>query len=1073
MSGKQVALAKVSRPRLHDVMARTRLFGLLDKAMRRRVVWLSAQPGAGKTTLLASHLEARKRAGIWYQLDAADADPASFIYHLRLAATAAGALKAPERLPLLTPEYLQDLRGFARRFFRELFDGLGPGALLVLDNFQEVPEACAFHRVMVEGMEQVPEGVSIVVISRVEPPANYAPLLAGDAIAVLDGEQLRLSLQETRAIARKRGVTSNSAIEALHERSHGWAAGLTLLLTRTRGHAWQDEEDESESLQHVFGYFAQRVFDGTAPEHRRALMQLAFLPVITVELAEQLTGLPDAGRLLDHHYKRHLFTDRRRVAVPAAIYVFQFHALFRTFLQHQARASMEAAEIRDVSRRAARLLDAAGHWEQAQALFAEAADWDAYAALVAAHAEGLLEQGRRQTVLDWIGRMPEAVPEREPWLGYWEGRALMAIAPERALQVFQARHRRFADEADVVGQLACGAAIVQTLWHARLGWSEITPWVDRLEPLMREDLRFPTAAVELLSMSALHAALAFCRPAHPAVRRLGPKLLGLIDDASIDWNQRLTTATHLITYFHNAAEHELAMQLAAKVDAAVEALPASALNRAFWFVFRAIHDLRQADYETAAARFQRAEDLARGEGLVHAEFAALQFRAYLDLSFRRTSDAKARLARMEVHPARGSPDAEMNYLVARTMFAQLKGEVPAALDYAQQGLKAVNRVGAAYFQAVFPVLFTSAFADAGQFDRARDIVAHSRRLARGSYLEAMDAQLLLEEAYIAHVQGDAASALAKLAEGLALGAADRTRAAYVHRVVTRKPVLLELALAAAIELEFVRHLVRRWRIAPPADEIPAWPWPVRIRTLGGFEVLVDDKPIEFGRKAPKKTLALLKAIVARGGSAPESALVDAFWPEETGDAAARSLGAAVRRLRDLLGEGDAVLQQGGQLWLDRACVWVDAWTFERALAAARETPNGSDAAIAPALALYRGAFLAEDEGESWPVAMRERLRGKFIQAVADHAGRLEAAHRDEEAIAWYLRGLDADSVVEPFYQGLMRCYHRLDRLPEAVSAYRRLKQTLSVTLSLPPSAGTEKLYRSLRLGAADPRISSQ
>jgi hypothetical protein len=41
-----------------------------------------------------------------------------------------------------------------------------------------------------------------------------------------------------------------------------------------------------------------------------------------------------------------------------------------------------------------------------------------------------------------------------------------------------------------------------------------------------------------------------------------------------------------------------------------------------------------------------------------------------------------------------------------------------------------------------------------------------------------------------------------------------------------------------------------------------------------------------------------------------------------------------------------------------------------------------------------------------------------------------------------------------------------------VSAYRRLKQTLSVTLSLPPSAGTEKLYRSLRLDA-DPRISSQ
>src|SRR6202008_113191 len=126
------------------------------------------------------------------------------------------------------------------------------------------------------------------------------------------------------------------------------------------------------------------------------------------------------------------------------------------------------------------------------------------------------------------------------------------------------------------------------------------------------------------------------------------------------------------------------------------------------------------------------------------------------------------------------------------------------------------------------------------------------------------------------------------------------------------------------------------------------------------------------------TLALLKAIIARGGSAPESALIDAFWPDETGDAAARSLGAAVHRLRGLLGEsGDAVVQQGGLLSLDRTRVWVDAWAFERVLAAGHEArrPGYDDATAADqALALYRGAFLAEEEGEPWPVAMRERLR---------------------------------------------------------------------------------------------------
>ena len=1080
MGRKSFALAKLSRPRLHDVLARTRLYGRLDRCAQRAVVWLSAQPGAGKTTLVASYLAARKRAALWYQLDAADADPASFIYHLRLAAQSFGPGGASETLPLLTPEYLPDLRGFARRFFRALYARLGPQALLVLDNFHEVPEAPAFLSIVLEAFEQLPEGLNVIVLSRTEPPPACAALLASETIALLDGDELQLTLAETTAIVRKRGVANDALAEALHARSNGWAAGLTLLLSRRRSPA-ETLHDDADSLQHVFGYFAQRVFDGTPAAHQTALMQLALLPLITVPLAEQLTGLADIGRLLDQFHRRHLFTDRRRITAPVAEAppaptagpaptrnVYQFHALFRSFLQHQAHSSWSAAELRNTTGRAARLLKDAGHWEQALALYADALDWPAYAALLVKHAQGLLEQGRRQTVIDWLNRMPAPERERDIWLGYWEGRALMQSAPERALSVLQACHQRFAERADAAGQLACGAAAVQTLWYARLGWSEITPWVDRLEPLLATNPAFPSAAMELLSFSALHAALSFCRIGHAALPALGRKLLALVDAADVDWNQRLSTATHLISYFHNAAEHELATQLIAKVDVSVETLAASALNRSFWFIFRAIHDVRQAKDDEAALRFQRAEALAHDDGLAHAEFAAIHFHAYLDILFHRADAARARINRLEVHPARGHADAEMNFCLVQTLLAQLDGDVPAALGHAQRGLKAVDRVGAAYFQAVYPVMLSSAFADAGQCETALAILDAARRLTRGSYLEAMDAQLLLEEAYVAWVRSDTPNALVKLAQGLGLAAGDRTRAAYAHRLLARKPVLLVQALKAGFEVEFVRRLIRQWRVAPPAEEPAAWPWPIKVWTLGRFDVRVHDAPIEFGRKTPKKTLALLKAIVARGGSAPDAALIDAFWPDEDGDAAARSLGAAVHRLRTLLGAADAVLQQGGQVALDRTRVWVDAWAFERALAAAREaqreSPAGRDAAMAEALTLYRGAFLAEDEGEPWPVPMRERLRSKFVQAVADHAAHLEAAHRDEEAIRWYLLGLEADNVVEPFYQGLMRCYHRLDRLPEAVSAYRRLKQTLSVLLSLPPSAGTEKLYRTLRLG---------
>lgn len=940
--------------------------------------------------------------------------------------------------------------------------------MLVLDNFQEVSDdATAFHTLVAEAMAQVPPGLNIIVVSRTEPPARYAPLLAGDAIAIVDAAQLRLTLDETRAIARKRGIVDDAAVDALHARSHGWAAGLTLLLARTRDAPnFREGDDDADTLQHVFGYFAQRVFDGAAPEQRQALLQLAFLPVLTADLAEQLTAWPDAGRLLERYYKRHLFTDRRRVTSnnsngtsgqpPAAVVVYQFHALFRTFLQHEARQTLGDDAVRAIASRAAALLDAAGHWEPALALHAEARDWPAYGRSIAARIEGLLEQGRRQTAIDWLARMPDAARAADPWLAYWEGRALMATAPERALQLFDAGVERFAALGDdAAGQLACGAAAVQTLWYARLGWSEITPRVDRIERLLAaRAVTFPSRATELLSYSALHAALAFCRPAHPAVPGLGVKLLGYIGETDIDWNQRLSTATHLITYFHNAAEHELATQVNALVDPLVETQPASALNRAFWYVFRAIHDLRQVDYAQAVARFKRAETLAHDDGLAHAEFAALQFCTYLEITFRHAAEAQALLARLERHPARSNPDGALNYCVAQTMFAQLRGDTAAALAHAERGLQAVERIGAAYFRAVFPALFASALADAGQADRARAIIATSRALSRGSYLETMESQLCLEEAYIALAAGERDTALERLARGLALAAADRRRVAYIHRIATRKPVLLATALRHGIETDFVRALIRRWQLAPPADadadaDVTGWPWPIEVRTLGGFEVRRDGAPIEFGRKAPKKTLALLKAIIARGGSAPESALIDAFWPDEDGDAASRSLGAALHRLRALLADADVVQQQAGLVSLDRGRVWVDAWAFERTA----DTLDG--------LALYRGSFLVEEEGEAWPVAPRERLRSRFIQSVSTHAAKLEAARRDGDAIALYLRGIDADDVVEPFYQGLMRCYHRLDRVPEAVSAYRRLRETLRATLNLEPSGVTERLYRGL------------
>src|SRR6476661_977684 len=166
-------LAKLTRPRLYRSLQRERLFRWLDNACACQAAWITAPPGSGKTALVSSYIEARDLPAIWYQVDSGDADPASFFYYL---ASAVQSLSGNERLPLLAPEYLADLEGFSRRFFRELFSRLPQRCVLAFDNYHVVPPASVLHEIMRTAIDEVPPDAAIIITSRLEPPAAFSRL---------------------------------------------------------------------------------------------------------------------------------------------------------------------------------------------------------------------------------------------------------------------------------------------------------------------------------------------------------------------------------------------------------------------------------------------------------------------------------------------------------------------------------------------------------------------------------------------------------------------------------------------------------------------------------------------------------------------------------------------------------------------------------------------------------------------------------------------------------------------------------------------------------------------------------
>jgi two-component SAPR family response regulator len=254
---------------------------------------------------------------------------------------------------------------------------------------------------------------------------------------------------------------------------------------------------------------------------------------------------------------------------------------------------------------------------------------------------------------------------------------------------------------------------------------------------------------------------------------------------------------------------------------------------------------------------------------------------------------------------------------------------------------------------------------------------------------------------------------------------------------------------------------------------------VSVFTLGRFSLLLNGKPAEFGRKAPRRPLELLKIIIALGGrEISTTSLMSALWPDVDGDTAQRSFDTTLHRLRKMIGDEHVLLVRDGKLSLNGRYCWVDVWSFERLLGQSHRLlmsdVSGQQVFSVERLTenlmgLYQDHFLAKEELTSWSVSLHERLRSKFIHHLLEVGRYMEKHGYWEQAMHCYRKGIDVDDLVEVFYQRLMVCCLATRRFSEGLSVYRRCSQVLSITLGLQPEPESESLHRSLR----DARLEKQ
>jgi tetratricopeptide (TPR) repeat protein len=316
------------------------------------------------------------------------------------------------------------------------------------------------------------------------------------------------------------------------------------------------------------------------------------------------------------------------------------------------------------------------------------------------------------------------------------------------------------------------------------------------------------------------------------------------------------------------------------------------------------------------------------------------------------------------------------YHLLRTQEALLRENPEEAFLHAEMSLKLSIDVGSPLSSLYCHLAKAHVMNQLRKREEATKHLASASSIARQIKSKIFPFWVLLAEALFALDQGEESPALTLLREALGLGREGGYLNTFIYQSSTMVR-LCEKALEAGIEVEYVQNLIRKRHLTPekPPLHLENWPWPIKIVTLGRFELIKDGQPVQFYRKTQQKPLALLKALIGLGGrGVREDQISDALWPDADGDIAHESFKITLHRLRKLIGYEKALTLHEGRLTLDDRFCWVDVWAYEHLLRGAdacwkEGQMNRSVQFIEKAIELYKGSFLGHEIEQPWAASM--------------------------------------------------------------------------------------------------------
>lgn len=287
--------AKLQHPSSSSrLVLRRRLLEQLNQGLERELTLVSAPAGSGKTTLLTQWLEIEKGKGrhiAWISLDEGDNDPMRF-WHYVCAALEQVYPEIGEQQSLLLEAIVHSSEALLTQMINLLLQA-DLSLVLVLDDYHHITDE-RISQALTFLLQHMPTHLHLVLLTRFDPPLPLARLrVRGQIMDIREGD-LRFLPDEVECFFTDalQIVCASRHIQALIERTEGWAAGLQLVAL-----AMQKRPDIEEfissftgSNRYIVDYLLEEVIEHQSEDIQTFLLYTSVLERLCAPLCASVLG---------------------------------------------------------------------------------------------------------------------------------------------------------------------------------------------------------------------------------------------------------------------------------------------------------------------------------------------------------------------------------------------------------------------------------------------------------------------------------------------------------------------------------------------------------------------------------------------------------------------------------------------------------------------------------------------------------------------------------------------------------------------------------------------------------------